>query len=129
MRALCSTRVGLVAALALAMAGACSYSPNFDDGLLGCGLNGECPKGYACAPDNTCAKNSGGSGNGNPQFNTFIGTWSFASGTLSGSCTDGSTLNATLTPDDFIVISARGSNLGLEYFCPTGWTMTPGRGG
>jgi hypothetical protein len=42
---------------------------------------------------------------------------------LTGSCTDGSTINSQLTQDVFIVVTRGGAGLMFQYHCPTGWNM------
>src|SRR5262249_33318044 len=120
----------IVAWVALSVAGgSCTYSPNFADGVVACGTDNSCPKGDSCTTDGTCSKHGGGSssadagGNGDvgggDAVSKFVGTWTFQSGMLSGSCTDGSRLSQALTTADFLVI-ARGSTSSsvlLEYFC------------
>jgi len=142
----------LVVAAALAWLGSCGYSPDFADDTLTCGERGACPKGYTCAASNNkCQKSgplheniggrsggglggssgdgglggsTGGDGGVDPRLDNFIGTWRFASGSLTGTCTDGSTLNAPLGSDVFIVITRGGAGgMQLQYHCPTGWNM------
>jgi hypothetical protein len=122
----------LAAALALAVtaaaAGSCTYAPDFGDGTLVCGDTGQCPKGYECASDNTCWKTgkTGGAGGtgGDPRLDSFVGTWDFSTGLISGSCSDGYTVNDTLNSTDFVVIERGGSGLLLKYYCDTGWSIS-----
>ena len=138
----------MAVAASLALLGSCWYSPDFADDTLTCGAQAVCPKGYTCGDNNKCQKsgalheNGGRSGGGmggadgglggspgtdgglDPRLDNFIGTWRFASGSLTGSCTDGSTLNAPLGADTFIVVSRGGvGGLVLQYHCPSGWNM------
>ncbi len=117
--------LALAVVLGLLADASCSYSPSFANGLLQCGDQGQCPKGYSCGADNTCSKSSGGSSD--PALDAFVGTWSFASGTESVSCSDGSSDSFALDATDFIVLDrGSGNNLLLRYFCDSGWTMTLG---
>jgi hypothetical protein len=112
-----------LAALALtAGAGSCTYAPDFGDGTLVCGDSQQCPKGYACASDNTCWKSSGTASD--PRLDSFVGTWAFSTGLISGSCSDGYTVNDTLNSTDFVVIERGGSGLLLKYYCDTGWSIS-----
>ena len=40
------------------------YSPDIQDGQLGCSPKGECPDGFRCGPGNRCFSTSGGGGRG-----------------------------------------------------------------
>ena len=147
----------VVAAVVLGAIGACTYSPDFANDKLVCGPGGTCPKGYSCASiDNKCWKTgetpgggSGGADGGthpdaggtggvkmdassdvpisNDPRTGFVGTWTFTGGTLSGSCSDGSTLQRPLsgTTNDYIVISlgTMTSTVLAQWYCQTGWTM------
>jgi hypothetical protein len=113
-------------AAALSLLGSCSYSPDFANDQLQCGA-GKCPKGYSCAADNKCWKDGESPADaGNmpeTRLDNFIGTWRFNSGTLDGTCTDGSVIHNALTADDFIVVSRAAVGLSLQYFCETGWNL------
>jgi hypothetical protein len=66
---------------------------------------------------------TGGTG-GDPRLDSFVGTWDFSTGLISGSCSDGYTVNDTLNSADFVVIERGGSGLLLKYYCDTGWSMS-----
>jgi hypothetical protein len=137
----------MAVAASLALLASCGYSPDFADDTLACGERGVCPKGYACGGNNKCQKsgagstgvggsNSGGGSGGStgadggvdggvdPRLDNFIGTWRFTSGSVTGSCSDGSTLNGQLGSDVFIVVTRGGvGGLQLQYHCASGWNM------
>ena len=131
----------MAATAGLAIQGSCAYAPDFADDTLACSDKRTCPKGYTCAANNKCEK-SGGGGDGvggiagggtggntgtdggiDPRLDNFVGTWHFNSGMLTGSCSDGSTINNPLTPDVFVVVTRGGVGLMLQYHCPGGWNM------
>jgi hypothetical protein len=118
------TALAALAALALTAgaAASCAYAPDFGNGTLVCGDKQQCPKGYSCASDNTCWKDSGTASD--PRLDSFVGKWDFSTGLISGACSDGYTVNDTLNSTDFIVIARGGSGLLLEYYCDTGWSMS-----
>lgn len=53
-------RVLLLAALALGGAAACTYNPDYGDGVLRCEPGGICPGNLVCDVDNVCRANPGG---------------------------------------------------------------------
>jgi hypothetical protein len=151
-------RAGLlfVAAAVLGGLAACTYAPDFGNDKLVCGAGQTCPKGYSCASDNKCWKtgespggvggsdggthaDAGGAGGAKMDASSdvpistdprvgFVGTWGFTGGTVSGSCTDGSTFQRPLsgaTTNDYIVINlgTTASTILAQWYCQTGWTM------
>jgi hypothetical protein len=127
--------VGLFAGVSC-WVGSCAYAPELGNGTLQCGSNGKCPKGYACATDNTCwqdgakATADGGSNpdtgtTPDPRLGNFLGTWLFSSGTLDATCTDGSAIHRALTTTDYIIMASASANAGLllEYYCQKGWNL------
>ena len=63
--------------------------------------------------------------NSNDPRDGFVGTWVFTSGTLNGSCTDGSVVQRPLTSTDYMVITlgTTASTVLAQYYCQTGWAM------
>ncbi|HET6149127.1 MAG TPA: hypothetical protein VFH68_16435 [Polyangia bacterium] len=122
----------------LALLGSCAYAPDFADDTLTCSATSTCPKGYTCAANNKCEKaggagsglggvggggTGGSAGGGDQRLDDFVGTWHFNSGTITGSCTDGSTINNQLTSAVFIIVTRGGAGLLLRYYCQDGWNM------
>jgi hypothetical protein len=132
----------MLAVTTLVLAGACTYSPNFDNDKLVCAGN-SCPKGYSCASDNKCWKigetpgGTGGTDGGTQHMDAstdvpsssdprtgFVGTWTFGGGTLDATCTDGSAVHRALTGDYIMVgLGTTQSTVLAQYYCQTGWTM------
>ena len=131
----------ILSAVMAVAGGSCTYSPNFADGVVACGTDQSCPKGYSCATDGTCRKHaaSGGNpdggkadggngvdaGNSGDAAGKFVGTWTFQNGTFNAACSDGSSDHHALTTADFVVV-ARGttsSGVLIEYFCDSGWAL------
>ena len=103
--------------LALLLVGARCYTPDFDNGKLRCGPQGQCPKGYGCASDGTCWKSGAGSSSdgGTDVLDDFVGTWTFLTGTLDANCSDGRTM-PSIAGDVFVVTRA-GTTLTAGYYC------------
>jgi hypothetical protein len=137
-------RLSATMTLALALSlSACTYSPNFADGVVMCGVDDSCPKGYTCAVDGTCRKHpetarpdaganpdTGTSPDAGDVVSKFLGRWTFPSGTLDSTC-DGSPVQRNAVPaDDFIDVYMdvdRGfKDLLVKYYCDAGWTLTIG---
>jgi hypothetical protein len=91
----------------------CAYSPDFENDKLQCGPANSCPKGYGCASDNRCWKSD-------QLPDKFLATWTFVSGMLTVTCSDGSTFNrqlATPPPADYIMVALGPSGLIASYYC------------
>ena len=131
------TRLSFAAALAIAAATACGYSPNPESGTLQCGPSNSCPEGYSCR-SGLCWKDgaggSGGSGHGgsggSSTADKFIGTWTFvAPSTRMIACTDNSseTKDWSNQQESFDVSAASGGALTTYYYCD--WDLDIASGG
>jgi hypothetical protein len=122
------------AALSLALAAACGYSPNPEDGTLKCGSSNACPDGYSCR-SGACWKNGGtgraGTGGGGSAGTTgnggtgggsvakFVGHWVFngPQSSRTRECTDGSKETTTPWEDYFDVATGPVAALSTDYYC------------
>jgi len=125
------------AALSLAFAAACGYSPNPEDGTLKCGSSNACPDGYSCR-SGTCWKNggtgragtsgggssgtagtTGNGGSGGNSIAKFVGLWTFVSAqsTRTRECTDGTKETTTPWADYFDVAAGPVAALSTDYYC------------
>ena len=93
------------------------YAPDFENGTLQCGPTNNCPKGYTCATDLTCWKDGDlAPPTGGGDVAAFVGTWTFDSGNLNATCSDGSPTTAPLAGDT-VPIARRGDGIVASYFC------------
>lgn len=101
----------------LSSALSCSYTPDFDNGTLACGPSRNCPKGYACSSDNLCWKSGAApDGGSSDPLEAYVGTWTFATGNLNSSCSDGQPTTSPLSGDT-VKVTKSGTGLKASYFC------------
>ena len=111
--------LALITALAAALpllAASCAYAPSFDNGALQCSTSTGCPKGFSCGADNTCWQT------GDQYLASYLGLWTFATGTLNANCSDDSPFTKALT-GDFITVDAGRHGIVASYYCD--WTLHP----
>jgi hypothetical protein len=131
------SRVLLATALSLAIATACGYDPNPENGMLKCGSSNSCPDGYSCM-SGRCWKNGRGGSSGGGTTGTagtggaggssatakFIGTWVFdgPASTRTRQCNDGSAAEVINPWNDYFEITAgTAAPLLADYYCP--WNL------
>ncbi len=110
----------LAAAAAVLLSLACSYSPSFDNGVLACGADSSCPKGYSCANDGACWKNGSGPSDADP-LARYVGNWTFESGSLDSQCSDGQPTTTSLSGQMLPVVAQGTTAIVATYYC--GWIL------
>jgi hypothetical protein len=105
--------LGLVSALALS----CTYSPDFDNGVLVCGPSASCPKGFSCEHDGVCWKD-GANPDGPQSLSKFTGTWIFSGGTSDFQCSESSHVTSSLV-GTYISVgrNSAAASLLADYYC------------